>query len=76
MKLDCNILYTIASLWGKTTLNTGGVGGTSWQTLKQKFPLLLESLVKYKYSSVYAQSQFLPRFPYWTFLKLECTKYL
>ena len=25
--LGCNILYTIDSLWGETTLYTGGVGG-------------------------------------------------
>ena len=25
--LVCNILYAIASLWGKTILNTGGMGG-------------------------------------------------
>ena len=29
-----------------------------------KDPYLLESLVKYKYFSVYAQTQFLPKFPY------------
>ena len=27
LTLGCNIVYTIASLWGKTTLYTGGMGG-------------------------------------------------
>ena len=33
--LGCNILYTIASLWGKITLNTGGMGGTLGQGVCQ-----------------------------------------